>query len=167
MNPGPTSSPLTTGDITEVDDINSTQVGSSSAVQDHTTVTQPIWPIETDLVFVTGTNKIKLSIQSRLLQQIFKDAFDEVRRDLLFEHAFPDAVAIPKVVRLALVSAAEANMFRDGHYNASAAAVHQRLLSHDDYLAKMIRLVSSIALSMTWLIRFSATSTHSNLPRGS
>jgi hypothetical protein len=127
-----------------VDDINRTQVGNSSAAKDTATVTQPIWLTETDLVYVTGTNKVKLSLQSRLLQAIFKDAFENVRRDLLFEHAFPDAVAIPAVVRKALVSAAEANTFCDGRYNASAAAVHQRLLSHDDYQAKMIRLVSSI-----------------------
>jgi len=140
LNPGPTSSPLSAGEVTVVDDINRTQVGNSSAAKDTATVTQPIWPTETDLVYVTGTNKVKLSLQSRLLQAIFKDAFENVRRDLLFEHAFPDAVAIPAVVRKALVSAAEANTFCDGRYNASAAAVHQRLLSHDDYQAKMIRL---------------------------
>ncbi|KAN0102412.1 hypothetical protein V8E52_011970 [Russula decolorans] len=140
LNPGPTSSPLSAGEVTVVDDINRTQVGNSSAAKDTATVTQPIWPTETDLVYVTGTNKVKLSLQSRLLQAIFKDAFENVRRDLLFEHAFPDAVAIPAVVRKVLVSAAEANTFCDGRYNASAAAVHQRLLSHDDYQAKMIRL---------------------------
>jgi hypothetical protein len=110
-----------------VDDINRTQVGNSSAAKDTVTVTQPIWPTETDLVYVTGTNKVKLSLQSRLLQAIFKDAFENVRRDLLFEHAFPDAVAIPAVVRKALVSAAEANTFCDGRYNASAAAVTRGL----------------------------------------
>ncbi|KAN0111331.1 hypothetical protein V8E52_008606 [Russula decolorans] len=140
LNPGPTSSPLSAGEVTVVDDINRTQVGNSSAAKDTVTVTQPIWPTETDLVYVTGTNKVKLSLQSRLLQAIFKDAFENVCHDLLFEHAFPDAVAIPAVVRKALVSAAEANMFCDGRYNASAATVHQRLLSHDDYQAKMIRL---------------------------
>ncbi|KAN0114068.1 hypothetical protein V8E52_007044, partial [Russula decolorans] len=122
LNPGPTSSPLSAGEVTVVDDINRTQVGNSSAAKDTVTVTQPIWPTETDLVYVTGTNKVKLSLQSRLLQAIFKDAFENVRRDLLFEHAFPDAVAIPAVVRKALVSAAEANTFCDGRYNASAAA---------------------------------------------
>ncbi|KAN0116229.1 hypothetical protein V8E52_006054 [Russula decolorans] len=141
LNPGPTSSPLSAGEVTVVDDINRTQVGNSSAAKDTATVTQPIWPTKTDLVYVTGMNKVKLSLQSLLLQAIFKDTFENVRRDLLFEHAFPDAVAIPAVVRKALVSAAKANTFCDGRYNASAAAVHQRLLSHDDYQAKMIRLL--------------------------
>ena len=67
----------------------------------------------------------------------------------MFKHAFPDAIRIPTVVRGALVSAAETNMFCNGRYNPSAAAVHQRLLSHPEYEAQMIRLVSSITLTIT------------------
>jgi hypothetical protein len=142
---------LSAGDRTEVDDTDNTQLGNSSGVTNTglTIATQPTWPIETELVYITGTNRVKLGLQSRLLQTIFHDAFENIRRDLLFEHAFPDAIAIPTVVRKALVSAAEMNMFRHGHYNPSAAAVHQRLLSHPDYEAQMIRLVSTITLNTT------------------
>ena len=155
-NPGPTSSPSSAGIATEVDDTDSSQVGASSATNntttvanDTTTVPQPIWPTESNLVYVTGSNKVKLSLQSALLQTIFKDAFEKVRCDLLFKHAFPDSFAIPLVVRKALVTAAEDNMYRNGRYNPSAAAVHQRLLCHDDYQSRMLRLVSSITFCIT------------------
>src|SRR6267154_532753 len=54
----------------------------------------------------------------------------------------------------------------NGQYNPSAAAIHQRLLSHADYETKMIRLVSIITMSMTGLIVFPAMRTHPHLPRG-
>lgn len=137
--------------FTEVDDVDNPQVEDGSGATGTTVATlpQPVWPADSNLVYVSGTNKVKISLQSRLLQTIFHDAFENVRFELLFKHAFPDAVAIPRVVRRALIDAAESNMFRDGRYNASAAAVHQRLLAHDDYLTSMIRLVSSIISSMT------------------
>jgi hypothetical protein len=93
---------------------------------------------------MAGTNNVKLSLQRPLLQAIFHAAFDNVRCALLFGYAFPDAIAIPKMVLRSIVGAAEANTFVDGRHNTLAAAVHQRLLSDDEYQAKMIRLVSII-----------------------
>jgi hypothetical protein len=134
----------------EIDDIDGSAVGNSSGATNTTiaTVTQPTWPVETDIV-LSGTNKVKLSVQSHLLQGIFHGAFEIVRCDLIFEHAFPHAVAIPAVVRKALVRATEIHTTLDGHYNPSVACVHQRILSDDDYQAKMIHLVSGITSSMT------------------
>ena len=127
------------------------QVGNGSGTMNTilATITQPNWPTETDLVHVTGMNKVKLSLQSHLLQAIFHDTFENVRRELLFGHAFPDAVGIPTMMRKCLVAAAKSCTFFEGRYNASAACIHQRLLSHDDYQARMTRLVSSITSSMT------------------
>lgn len=113
------------------------------------TPAQPTWPIETDLVFVAGTTKVKLSIQHRLIQNVFRDTFENVRCALLFEHAFPDALAIPSVIRKAVLAAAEALKFVNGRHNESASCVHQRLLLDDDYLSKMIRLVSNTTLWVT------------------
>jgi hypothetical protein len=107
-----------------------------------TTVPSPTWPIETDVIYVDGTNRIKLSVQSTLLRSIFHTAFENVRCSLVFEHAFPVAVVIPCILRKAVVAAAEAHRYANGRYNSSAACVHQRLLSDVDYEAKMIRLVS-------------------------
>ena len=137
-----TPSPLDSGETTELDDGQ----GNGSGV---IAVSQPTWPIETDLVYVTGTNRIKLSLQRPLLQSIFHDAFENVRCALLFDYAFPDAVAIPRILRGCVVDAAESNTFVDGRHNELAACVHQRLLSDDVYEAKMIRLVS-ITLHYGW-----------------
>lgn len=106
------------------------------------TVTHPTWPVETEIVYVAGTTKVKLSIQSRLLQEIFHKAFENVRSGLLFVDAFPKTDKVPGVVLRAVLQAAEDLTCVRGQYNASAACVHQRLLSDDDYQNKMIRLVS-------------------------
>jgi len=157
---------LNSGDVTEVDDIDGSQVGNGSGVTDTTlaTVTEPTWPVETDLIYVAGTNKVMLSLQSYLLHTIFHDTFDNVCCKLLTEHAFPDAVAIPKMLTRCILDAAKTRMTFDGQYNASAACVHQRLLSNNNYLTKMIRLVSDLTSSTTWLIIISAACTHSYLP---
>jgi hypothetical protein len=150
VNPGPTPSPLNTGNITEVDNADSLQESNGSGATNATTlatVTHPTWPVEIDIVYVAGTTKVKLSIQSRPLQEIFHKAFENVRSGLLFVNAFPDAAQLPGVVLRALLDAADGLRIVRGQYNASAACVHQRLLSDEDYQAKMIRLVSSTTTS--------------------
>jgi hypothetical protein len=114
-----------------------------------TTVPSPNWPSETELVYVDGTNRIKLSVQSEILRSIFHTAFENVRYSLIFEHAFPIAVIIPCILRKAVVAAAETHRFANGRYNSLAACVHQRMLSDVEYEAKMIRLVSIITSRMT------------------
>jgi hypothetical protein len=116
-NPGPTPSPSGSGD-TEVDDVGTALEGSGA------TVTHPTWPVETNLVYVTGTTKVKLSLQPQLLQIILQDAFKRVRCGLAFQHAFPNANVLPAVVRKTLVDAADARMIVDGRYNQSAACVN-------------------------------------------
>jgi hypothetical protein len=148
-NPGPTPSPSGSGD-TEVDyGVGTALEGSGATHVAHATVAQATWPAETNIVYVTGTTKVKLSLQPQLLQIILQDAFEKVRFGLAFDHSFPSAKVLPAVVRKSLVEAAETRTFVDGRYNQSAACVHQRLLSDDDYEAKMARLVSNIASTVT------------------
>jgi hypothetical protein len=59
---------------------------------------QHIWLAEIDIVYVPGTSKVKISLQSRLMQGIFHGAFELVRCHLVFVHAFPDAVAVTPCV---------------------------------------------------------------------
>jgi hypothetical protein len=132
---------LESGEITELDD---GQANGGGTINTNLITAQPTWPTETDILFMAGTNNVKLSLQRPLLQAIFHAAFDNVRCALLFGYAFPDAIAIPKMVLRSIVGAAEANTFVNGCHNTLAAAVHQRLLSDDEYQAKMIRLVSII-----------------------
>ena len=107
----------------------------------------PIWPPDTNLVIVPGAH-VKLSQQSILIKVICRDAFDNVRTDLLFDCAFPLPKAIPNMVRKCLANSIRDCTVRNGHYNASAACVHQRLLTDVDYDAKLGRLVSNISSSI-------------------
>lgn len=121
------------------------EVGNGSGVTDTTVATVPklpqgSWPTDIELVYVAGSTKVKLSLQSRLLQTIIRDAFENLRCALLFENAFPDSAAISRMIRESLVRAAEARTFVDGQYNTSAACVHQRLLSNEEYESKMVQL---------------------------
>jgi hypothetical protein len=129
-------------------------------------VSQSSWPTEIELVYVTGTTKVKLSLQGRILQTIIRDAFENLRSDLLFENAFPDSAVISRMIRGSLVRAAEGRTFVNGQYNASAACVHQRLLSDEEYESKMIHLVSEVASNLTRLILISAACTDTHLPSG-
>lgn len=161
------TSSLSTSDKTEANAVDVSMEGSGGGATDTTSATasHPTWPVEIEVVWVPGS-KMKLSRQSALLTAIFRDAFENVRKDLLFQHAFPSPPVIPAMVRKCVVDAARKHTFLAGHYNASAACVHQRVLSDEDYEAKMIRLVSSRVLLGVILIRLSAACTHFDLPRG-
>lgn len=76
----PSSSPLSAKAITEVDDVNSSQAGNGGGATSTalTIVLQPMWPVEIELVYVTGMNKVKLLLQSCLLQGVFHMTFDNV-----------------------------------------------------------------------------------------
>jgi len=90
-----------------------------------------------------------MTLQSGLLQSIFHGAFELVRVYLVFKHAFPNAMVIPGMVKKCLTTVAEARMTYNGRHNTLAGSVHQRLLVDDEYLVKMIQLVSSIISSVT------------------
>ena len=168
-NPVPSASPLNIGDAMKVNDPWLSQEVNGSSVIVATPAPAPqsvsVWPIDTDLVYVDGT-KVKLSQQSPILQGIFQDAFDFLRCSLLTVHAFPDGRTTPLILRNAIIEAARRQTVVNGTYNASAACVHQCMLTNEDYEASMIRLVSSYVMSMTLLIIFSAACTHCPLSRG-
>lgn len=141
-----TSSPLTGGNDTEVDeDIDGPLVRTGVPARRPPTVTtasNPNWPSETDVVIVPGT-KIKLSAQSPLLRGIFKLGFENIRKALLFNVAFPSVEKLPCVLRGSVVEAARDYTTLGGHYNPLARCVHQRILTDVSYESKLIRLVSS------------------------
>ena len=166
-DPGSSSTPLGPG----VEDINVaiTQEGDGNTVTESDSeldspippaLAQPTWPTDTDLVYVAGTTKVILSNQGPLLRGIIQTAFENIRTSLLFEHAFPDSTVIGAMVMKAVFDAARNHIAPGGRYNSSASFVHQRLLSHDDYRAKICRLVRIITSCMTLLIIFPAMGTH-------
>ena len=92
------------------------------------------WPVETDLIFLSGTTRVMLTAQRPLLRCVIHDAFEKVRVYLMFSNAFPDAVTIESMTRDSLVAAAESR--------ERSSIIHQRLLHDEGYVASMRRLVS-------------------------
>jgi hypothetical protein len=101
------------------------------------------WPADTELVLVSGSNKVTLTNQLPLMRSVIQDAIENVRFSLLFNHAFPDAGVVLFTVRAALVAAAARSQ------NPRASNIHQRLLSDEEYVIKMIRLVSFVSFFMS------------------
>jgi len=93
------------------------------------------WPTDTDLIYIPGTTRVMLTAQRPVMQTVIHDAFKNVHASLVFNCAFPDASAIPSIIRDALVLAAWSNVLR-------ASNIHARLQVDNEYLAKMSRLVS-------------------------
>jgi hypothetical protein len=91
------------------------------------------WPIETDLTVAKGSKKITLTAQDSVIQVVIQDAINNLRISLLFENAFPDAIALPAVIEQSLFTAA-------GHSGANT--IRTRLMYDREYRLKMMRLVS-------------------------
>jgi hypothetical protein len=118
------------------------QMCSGSGGPDVTIVpnqTQVVGSVDTDVMFIPGTNKIMLTNQRALLRTVIQEAFENVRASLLFDHGFPNANVIPSLIRESLIAAAET-------HSPKALQIHTCLLTDDEYLEKMIRLVSSLIL---------------------
>jgi hypothetical protein len=94
-----------------------------------------IWPEETDIQFVPGTNRVILTRQGTLLRTVIQDAFEHVRTSILFEHAFPDVALSLSFIRDGLVNAAGSG--------PATASIYNRLLNDKDYLPRIVPLVSN------------------------
>ena len=91
-------------------------------------------PVETDLIFVSGTTRVMLTAQQPVMRSVIHDAFERVRVYLLFNNAFPDASIVLSMTKAALVTAAEAH--------ERASKIYRRLLDDAEYATSMIHLVS-------------------------
>ena len=94
-----------------------------------------IWPVETNLVYSDGCNKLKLTIQYTEVRGIIQDAVEHLRASVMFTDAFPDANRCILFSRRALVRSAEARL-------PESHDVLKRLRGDSDYMAKLIPLVS-------------------------
>jgi hypothetical protein len=121
------------GSLTQAGSVNAL-LGDGGADVPLTPEPDTTWPSATELVVVPGTSKVTLSIQCPLLRAVLQDAFENIRISLLFINAFPDAAAIPTVIRTALITSAKS------HNRASD--ILKRLLRDENYMASMARLVS-------------------------
>jgi hypothetical protein len=129
------------------DDINSSQgSGGSSAAESTSTLEDAfVWPEHTDIIFPPGSQKVTLMNQRPLLRVVIQNAMELVRVNLLFDYAFPDpAVSLITVKMSLLTSSSE---------YPGAADIHRRLLFDEEYMARIIPLVSFLHVEIIILNR--------------
>jgi hypothetical protein len=133
---------------------------SGSSGIDNTSLHNAIWPADTELVSVTGTNKVLLTIQSPVMRTVFHTSFEHLRVSLLFIHAFPDPSLARSMASEAIAIAAHSHL-------PTSLNIHMRLQRDEEYMTKMCRLVSRIALILNInLLMLLATCSHCPFPRG-
>jgi len=114
------------------------ETGGSDAVNPsiNNDLAPPVWLSDTDLVFVPGTNRLILTMQTPPVWAVIHDAFDNAQASLFFDHAFPDATMMPIVLRgCFLIAAAES-------CNPMAPEIHRQLTHDNRYLNSLSCLVS-------------------------
>ena len=94
------------------------------------------WPADTDLVSVSGTNRLALMLQHPPVRAIIHDSFENVRAYILFDHSFPDAVAVPTIIRDCLIAAATES------HNPRAPVILRQMTEVNEYMTRLSRLVS-------------------------
>jgi hypothetical protein len=127
------------GSITAGDDVATSQEDSHDGNAPVDPVGAPgpsqhVWPSETDLLLVSGSNKVLLTSQRPLMRAVFQDTFERIRAAMVSKNAFPNTFEAMEMITECLVKAAE--------FNDRATNIHNRLLLDDDYSSSMSRLVS-------------------------
>lgn len=94
----------------------------------------PFWPDETDLVFASGSNKLKLTSQTPIVRSVIVEAIENLRAAMLMTDAFPDICSALSLIKDCLLTA--------GSYLLPGSMdVYDRLKSDPDYLSKITLLV--------------------------
>jgi hypothetical protein len=117
---------------------------------------QATWPTDTNIIYHSGSNNLLFALQGPLLRGVLQDAFEILRATLLLDHAYPDTIVMPLVIRESLLTAAEKQHPR--------AAVRKRLMDDVEYLTTLIHLVSSVALNIVPLANQSHFQPRSHIP---
>lgn len=118
----------------------------------------PKWPAEIEIVFSEGRTKIGLMNQQPIVRIVLQDAIENVHAHLLIHDSYPNAAVMTQCMRGALVSAARGRF-------PGAAAIHNRLLIDEEYLANMSVIVSMAYRMMASLILLVATCSDPNYPK--
>jgi hypothetical protein len=88
-------------------------------------------------VFAPDSNRVMLTMQRPLVRVVIQDSFDILRISLLFTNAFPEGSVAVQFVKEALLTSAL-------NHRPGAARIYQRLLHDEEYLSKIIPLVSDM-----------------------
>jgi len=132
--------------------------GNSVAHTATGTVT-PKWLAETDIIFSNGRTKLGLNNQQILMRAVLQDAIDNVHGNLLFQDSFPKPDAAGASTRAALVNAARSCF-------PHTAAIYNRLLSDEEYMANMSVIVSIAYPTIALLTFLIATGSDPYYPKG-
>ena len=119
-------------------------------------IAQPTWPTDTDIVYIASTMKVILSNQGPQLHSIIQSAFKNIHSSLLFKHLFPDTTIVEAMVMKAVFDATYNHIAPPGQYNSLMLFIHQCLLSHVDYWAKICHLMHIVTSSLMLLIKLPA-----------
>ena len=95
----------------------------------------PTWPIEMDIVYLEGSNKIRLMAQRPLIRAVIQDGIERTRASLMIQNAFLNLFQMLESIGEALVLVAE--------HNEAATDIHRCLLADNMYLFNMSHIVSS------------------------
>jgi hypothetical protein len=104
----------------------------------------PFWLAETDLVFASGSNRLKLTGQSPIVRSVIVQAIEHLRAAMLFTGAFPDVCEALSLIKDCLLTSAS-------YLLPGAGDVLERLKVDPDYLTKVTLLVRLIYDEMTLL----------------
>lgn len=118
------------GSVTAGDDMVNPQESSHNS---DAPVDAP-WPAETDLLLVSGSNKVMLTVQRPLMRAVLQDTFERIRAAMVFKTAFPNVFETIDMITDNLIIAAEKN--------ERATNIYNRLVIDGDYTTNMSRLVS-------------------------
>ena len=94
------------------------------------------WPIETDLVFFEGLNKVMITAQCLLICAVIQDGIKRTCKSLLFLNTFLDLFETLEYIGDALVAAAE--------HNEAVSVIHHHLHTDHMYNINMSHIVSKI-----------------------
>jgi hypothetical protein len=118
-----------------------------------------VWPLDTNLVYTDGSNKLKLTLQHPLVLRVIQNAIENFGATLLFSDAFPDATVSLTFAKNAFLLAAKA------HFPATQD-IHIRLLHNLNYITQInrvvhvtgcaIAVVHTILMAQIDIIRFGA-----------
>ena len=122
------------------------------------TVTTTTWPEETELCYAPGGTRVMLTIQCQLLRTVIQDSIEILRATLIFENAFPEGDQGFYFAHHTLVSAAEKQL-------PVTLSIHNWLLQDEDYIRKIIPLVTAYDLTLKdQLTFFKATRSNPSVP---
>jgi hypothetical protein len=103
-------------------------------------VAQHVWPVHTELVVSSGSDRLKLTHQRPMVCLVLHKAIKHLRATMLFTNVFPDICVALGLIKDCLLTAA--NQLRPGSDD-----VFERLTHDQDYLTKVTPLVR---LNVVW-----------------